>query len=111
MDDWIDLAARALQQEHLAPSEIAMVLRLARDVSRGVERRTAPLAAYLAGIAVGRATAVDGRDGDRVAALRDATRSLSSLIPAPADPNGREEGRPGHEPPSAETERPGHPAG
>jgi hypothetical protein len=107
MDDWVDRAARALDQEPLEPSEIAMVLRLARDVARGVERKTAPLAAYLAGVVAGK-TAASGGDPDRPGALRDAIGVLGPLIPATDD---RDEDARRRDLPPAETQRTDPPAG
>jgi Domain of unknown function (DUF6457) len=80
-NDWLDGAARALGEERLAPDEVTIVLRLARDVAHGVERKLAPLAAFLAGASAGRAAA--GGNGDRLEALRDAAAKLGPLIPEP----------------------------
>jgi Domain of unknown function (DUF6457) len=78
VDDWLDEAARALGEERLVPDEVAIVLRLARDVAHGVERKMAPLAAFLAGAAAGRVLA-DG-SGDRLEALRAAVAKLGPSI-------------------------------
>ncbi len=80
MDDWIDRAADALGEGSLGPDEIGIVLRLARDVAHGVERKMAPLAAFLVGAAVGRAPAEA-----RPEALRAAAAALEPLLRAPGD--------------------------
>ena len=80
MDDWMDEAAGALREEGMQPEEVAIVLRLARDVAHGVERKMAPIAAFLVGSAVGRADAVRG--GHRLEELRAAAATIRPLIPA-----------------------------
>jgi hypothetical protein len=78
MDEWIDQYATALGEEGLSPAETADILKLARDVAHGVERRLAPLAAFVAGLAAARAS-VDG--GDRAASVRSALDQARALIP------------------------------
>jgi hypothetical protein len=80
MDDWMNEAARALGEEGMQAEEVAIVLRLARDVAHGVERKMAPIAAYMVGAAVGRADA--SRSGHRLEELRAAIESIRRLIPA-----------------------------
>lgn len=80
MDDWMDEAARALGEQGLQPEEVAIVLRLARDVAHGVERKMAPIAAFLVGAAVGRGGAVGS--GHRLEELRAAVDTIRPLIPA-----------------------------
>ena len=83
MEDWLEGAAAALDVERIDPDEARLVLRLARDVAHGVERRMAPLASYLAGLAAGRALdGAEGQDGlsNRVATLRDIVATLQPLI-------------------------------
>ena len=79
MDDWIDEAAGALGEATMRPEEVAIVLRLARDVAHGVERRMAPIAAFLVGAAVGRADAAGS--GLRLEELRAAVGAIRPLIP------------------------------
>ncbi len=67
MDEWIDQYATALGEQPLSPAETADILKLARDVAHGVERRLAPLAAFVAGLAAARASA---EGGDRAASVR-----------------------------------------
>jgi hypothetical protein len=80
VDDWMDEAARALGVEEMRPDEVAIVLRLARDVAHGVERKMAPIVAFLVGAAVGRADAVGS--GHRLEELRAAVATIRPLIPA-----------------------------
>ena len=80
MDDWMDEAARALGEQEMRPEEVAIVLRLARDVAHGVERKMAPIAAFLVGAAVGRADAAGS--GHRLQELRAAVETIRPLIPA-----------------------------
>jgi hypothetical protein len=93
VDRWLDEAAKELSLEPLDGGEVATVLRLARDVAHGVERRAAPLAAYLAGLAAGRALGggEPGRPGNpggpetpRRSALDEIARTLTARIPASA---------------------------
>ena len=78
MDEWIDQYATALGETRLTPAETADILKLARDVAHGVERRLAPLAAFVAGLAAARASE-DG--GDRAASVRAALDRARTLIP------------------------------
>ena len=81
MEDWLDGAAAALGEEGLDPEEVRLVLRLAREVAHGVERRMAPLASYLAGVAAGRDSAFDGGAADRLTALRIAAATIRRSVP------------------------------
>jgi hypothetical protein len=80
VDDWMDEAAYALGEQSLLPEEVAVVLRLARDVAHGVERKMAPIAAFLVGAAAGRAVA--SGSGHRLKELRAAVETIRPLIPA-----------------------------
>jgi hypothetical protein len=80
VDDWMEEAARALGQQGLRPEEAGIVLRLARDVAHGVERKMAPIAAFLVGAAVGRADAAGS--GHRLEELRAAVDTIRALLPA-----------------------------
>lgn len=89
MEEWIDRMAGALNEEPISPREMGAVLKLARDVAHGVERRLAPLASYLAGVHVGRRS-VEG--ASREDALTRTVDAALALIP-PAEPGeGREAG-------------------
>jgi hypothetical protein len=56
------------------------VLRLAREVAHGVERKLAPVSTFLAGVHAGRLAA---GGGDRGEALDRAVDRLLALIPPP----------------------------
>jgi len=78
MDDWVDRLSDALGERRLDPKEVGAILKLAREVAHGVERRLAPLSAYVAGLYVGRET-TEGTDPPE--ALHEALRAARSLIP------------------------------
>lgn len=79
MDEWIDRLADDLGEEPMNRGEVGQVLKLAREVAHGVERKAAPLAAFIAGVHVGRRTA---QGGARSEALEDSLRSAAALLPA-----------------------------
>ena len=84
IEDWLDEMARAIGEEPITPDETAGALELARDVAHGVERKVAPLAAYLAGVQVGRRGAAGA---DRAAAFRVVRAIVAPLVPPdPAAP-------------------------
>jgi hypothetical protein len=84
VDDWIDRLAEALDQQHVTPWEMGAVLKLARDVAHGVERKLAPLSAFVAGLYVGG----QAREGiPRDEALARAIEAAARLIP-PGDTQG-----------------------
>ena len=76
MEEWIDAAPGAVGEGALRPEEVTILLRLAREVAHRTERRMAPLAAFLAGAAAGRAS-----PEDRLTALRAAAAALERLLP------------------------------
>jgi hypothetical protein len=78
MTDWIDRLAQELGEEPLSDQEVARVLGVAREVAHRVERKITPLAALLAGTAVGRRLAAGE---DRPAALETAFGTLEALLP------------------------------
>jgi hypothetical protein len=78
MNDWLENVAQALGEPALTPEETGVLLRLARDVAHGVERKLAPLSAFLVGAAVGRRSA---RGESRDQALRQAVEAALGLIP------------------------------
>jgi hypothetical protein len=78
MDDWLDQLADALNVRRLAPDELGTILKLAREVAHGTERRFAPASTFLAGVAVGIWTA-GGRDRER--SIADAVRTAREVIP------------------------------
>jgi hypothetical protein len=81
MNEWLDEAADALDEPRVDPEELGAVLKLAREVAHGVERRLAPVSAFLVGVAVGRRTA-SGKD--RAEAFRAAVASVRALVPEEA---------------------------
>jgi len=94
VDDWIDRLAGSLGEEPISPEELGAVLRLARDVAHGVERKLAPVSTYLAGVHAGRTAAAGGT---RAHALRRAVEEAGRLIPEPAEGSGADgDGSGGH---------------
>jgi hypothetical protein len=83
-ETWIDLLAGHLGEGPLTPRELGQVLKLAREVAHGVERKLAPPVAYLAGIHVGRRLA-EGLP--REAALAEAVQVAAGLLPSQGTPD------------------------
>jgi uncharacterized protein DUF6457 len=83
LDEWIDTLATALGEEPVNPREMGAVLKLARDVAHGVERKLAPVSTYLAGVHAGR-KAAEGTP--RAQALAEALEAAKALIPPHAEP-------------------------
>ena len=86
MDDWLDRVAEALDEPAIAPVELGALLKLTRDVAHGVERRFAPISAFLIGVAVGQRTA---KGQDRDAAFRDVVDTARTFVPE-ASPEQRD---------------------
>lgn len=84
MEEWIDRLANTLGEEAVGPREIGAVLKLARDVAHGAERRLAPLSAYVAGLHAGR-RAAEGMSREH--ALAEAADAARALIPPRVEPN------------------------
>jgi hypothetical protein len=80
MSEWEDRLAAALGEDPLSPQELGMVLKLARDVAHGVERKLAPVASYLVGVHAGRLAAAGGARAD---GLRAADGTAREILPAP----------------------------
>jgi len=78
MDEWVDRLADALGERRVDPKEAGAILKLAREVAHGVERRLAPLSAYVAGLYVGREVTEGTASSE---ALDEALRAARSLIP------------------------------
>jgi hypothetical protein len=78
MEEWMERFARDMGEQSMSPPEIGKVLRLARDVAHRIERKGAPLAAFLAGFHVGRRT---GAGASREQALAEALRTAAALLP------------------------------
>ena len=85
MDAWLDELAGALGEPALGRDEAGTLLRVAREVAHGVERKLAPLSTFLVGAAVGRRVA---QGEDRSAAFAEDVSAALDLIPE------REEGDP-----------------
>ncbi|MFC4560732.1 DUF6457 domain-containing protein [Nocardiopsis mangrovi] len=76
--EWAKLASAELElPERLDPSDVKLILDLAKDAAHSVARPAAPLTAYLLGIAVGR-----GADPAQAAAALSAL----ALAQAPEEP-------------------------
>lgn len=76
MRAWIDDLTRTLGEQPITPEEIRTVLRLARGVAQGVERRLAPVSTYVAGLHVARRTGEGASREDALRSLMDAARRL-----------------------------------
>jgi Domain of unknown function (DUF6457) len=83
VDDWIDRLAAQLGEEPITPAEMGAILKMAREVAHGVERKLAPVSTYLAGVHAGRASAGGGTE--RIRALTEAVESALVLIPPASD--------------------------
>ena len=81
MDDWMDRLATQLGEEPITPAEMGAILKLAREVAHGVERKLAPVSTYLAGVHAGRSSG-DGTDRSR--ALTEAVEAALALLPPPS---------------------------
>jgi uncharacterized protein DUF6457 len=74
----MDRLAGDLGEQSMKPKEIGQVLKLARDVAHGVERKLAPLAAFIAGVHVGRRMA---EGASREEALGESLKAAAALLP------------------------------
>lgn len=84
MEEWIDSFARALGEEPVDPKEMGALLKLARDVAHGVDRKLAPVSTFVVGMHVGR-RAAEGLP--RMQALTEAIGAARALIPPAAEPD------------------------
>ena|SRR2546423_1716691 len=75
---WLERFAEALGEGAPGRAEIGAMLRLSRDVAHRVERKMAPLAAFVAGLHVGR-RAAEGVSGE--VALMEVTETAARLVP------------------------------
>ncbi len=75
MDGWLGELAAALGVEPLGREETGRLLRATREVAHRVERKDAPLAAFLLGAAAG------GSGEGRSAALEEALDRLEAILP------------------------------
>ena len=83
MDNWIDEFAAALGEQSMGQKEMGAILKMARDVAHGVDRKMAPLSTFLAGISVGKRVA---EGSSREGALTEAIEAARALIPTQAEP-------------------------
>ncbi|CAN5260946.1 hypothetical protein BH20ACT24_BH20ACT24_06290 [soil metagenome] len=81
MGDWLSDLADVLEQAEVSRAEERAVLRFARDVAHGIERRLAPLSAYAVGVYVGRRTTQGAAAGE---ALHEAIAAAATIIPGSA---------------------------
>ena len=78
MNEWLDRLTDSLDEPRITPDELGEVLKMAREVAHAVERRFAPVCAFLVGVAVGqRTTAGVVRDE----AFRECVRLTRELLP------------------------------
>jgi Domain of unknown function (DUF6457) len=76
VNEWLDGLADALEEPRISGRELRELLHLTRDVAHGVERRFAPVSAYLVGVAVGQRTAGGAARDDAFASVVAAARDL-----------------------------------
>ena len=88
MNEWLDRLADALEEPRISGRELAELLHMARDVAHGVERRFAPVSAFLVGVAVGQRTAGGAARED---AFRFAVAASRDLIPQDTEPVSSED--------------------
>jgi len=81
MDSWIDELARGLGEAPLTSTETTKLLDAAGDVAHRVERKMAPVSAFVIGCAVGRKLA---NGVDRSETLNETLRQLDALLPPEA---------------------------
>lgn len=74
-EEWVEEARAVLGLEDEV--DVDLILDLARDVAHGVERRAAPVAAFLVGLAAGRA-------GGGRAAEEEAAAKVRTLAAGPS---------------------------
>jgi hypothetical protein len=78
----MDRMAQALGEEPLTQPEVGAILKLAREVAHGVERKAAPLATFLAGLHAGTGA---GAGVPRQEALARAVGAARDLMPPKPD--------------------------
>jgi hypothetical protein len=77
MDEWIDRMAETLTVDPITPGEMGAILKLAREVAHGVERKLAPVSTFLAGVYAGR----QAEGATREEAAKRAIEAALALIP------------------------------
>ena len=88
VNEWLDKLADALGEPRISGRELGEVLKVARDVAHDVERRFAPVSAFMIGVAVGQRPA-DG--ASREDAFRSAVAAVRELLPQGVEPVAPEE--------------------
>jgi Domain of unknown function (DUF6457) len=83
VDEVMEELARELGEPPVSQEEMGVVLKLAREVAHSIERKMAPVAAYLAGVHAGRLGVAE--QAVRLSALQDAVRAIMDRLP-PAPP-------------------------
>lgn len=86
--EWLDRLASSLGEQKPSRGEIGWVLRLARDVAHGVERKLAPVSTFMAGTYVARRRA-EGASTE--AAQREVDEAIAALMPADSGRGDEEE--------------------
>jgi hypothetical protein len=76
--EWLGRFAAQLDDPHPTQEEIGAMLRLAREVAHGVERKLAPLSTFVAGRHVARRM---GEGATPETALREVMEAAAALIP------------------------------
>jgi hypothetical protein len=82
VDEWLDRLADEVGVERLSRQELGAILKLTREVAHSVERRLAPLSAFVLGVAVGRRTA---GGVSRDVAFDGAVSAAQGLLPSDGD--------------------------
>ena len=78
MEDWLDRLADELGERRLSSKELGAILKFTRGVAHGVERKLAPVSAFMLGVSVGRRTAT-GRS--REEAFDEVLTRATPLVP------------------------------
>jgi predicted nucleic acid-binding protein len=79
---WLARLAAQLGDAAMPPATQAALLRLARDVAHGAERKLAPLAAYVAGRHVERRTGEGATETDALGEVTEAAARLLGETPS-----------------------------
>jgi hypothetical protein len=90
--EWLGRLASELGEQPPGREEIGTMLRLSREVARGVERKLAPLTTFVAGMHVAR-RASEGVG--RADALREVEAAVTALVPEGAGMDDQRRGRGG----------------
>jgi hypothetical protein len=83
--DWIEALAAELGDPPVSQQEMGLVLKLAREVAHSVERKMAPVAAYLAGVHAGRLGVTE--PAVRLSALQESVKAAMDRLPQSPAPD------------------------